>query len=70
MLRNYLAQVAIEKAKEKDYGEIDQLPTILHHPFDDHPGMESYALPPPTSLGQAPRRELLVLATTGPTNRC
>jgi uncharacterized protein YdiU (UPF0061 family) len=47
VLRNYLAQVAIEKAQQKDYAEIDRLLTILHHPFDDHPGMESYALPPP-----------------------
>jgi uncharacterized protein YdiU (UPF0061 family) len=47
VLRNYLAQVAIEKAQQKDYAEIDRLLTILHHPFDDHPGMESYSLPPP-----------------------
>jgi uncharacterized protein YdiU (UPF0061 family) len=47
VLRNYLAQVAIEKAQQKDYAEIDRLLTILHDPFNDHPGMESYALPPP-----------------------
>lgn len=47
VLRNYLAQVAIEKAQQKEYAEIDRLLTILHHPFDDHPGMESYTLPPP-----------------------
>ena len=47
VLRNYLAQVAIEKAQQKDYAEIDRLLRIFHNPFDDHPGMESYALPPP-----------------------
>ncbi len=47
VLRNYLAQVAIEKAQQKDYSEIDRLLTLLHDPFADHPGMEQYAAPPP-----------------------
>ncbi|MGE3151409.1 MAG: YdiU family protein [Nitrospiraceae bacterium] len=47
ILRNYLAQAAIEKAQQKEYAEIDRLLVLLHHPFDDHSGMESYALPPP-----------------------
>lgn len=47
VLRNYLAQVAIDKAQQKEYSEIDRLLTLLHDPFADHPGMDAYAAPPP-----------------------
>jgi uncharacterized protein YdiU (UPF0061 family) len=47
VLRNYLAQTAIEKAQQKDYAEIDRLLSLLHEPFTDYPGMDSYAAPPP-----------------------
>ncbi|MEY4705728.1 MAG: uncharacterized protein RL042_1933, partial [Nitrospirota bacterium] len=47
VLRNYLAQTAIEKAQQKDFSEIDRLLTLLHNPYSDQPGMESYAAPPP-----------------------
>ncbi len=47
VLRNYLAQIAIEKAQHKDFSEVDRLFTLLQTPFADQPGMESYALPPP-----------------------
>lgn len=47
VLRNYLAQTAIEKAQNKDFSEIDRLFTLLQNPFDDRPGMEAYALSPP-----------------------
>jgi uncharacterized protein YdiU (UPF0061 family) len=47
VLRNYLAQIAIEKAQQKDFSEIDRLLAILQNPFQEHPGMESYAAPPP-----------------------
>jgi len=47
VLRNYLAQTAIEKAQQKDYSEVDRLLTLVHDPFTDHPGMDSYAAPPP-----------------------
>jgi len=48
ILRNYLAQVAIEKAeKERDYSEVDRLLNLLSKPFDEHPDMESYAGPAP-----------------------
>ncbi len=48
VLRNYLAQVAIEKAQQKDFSEIERLYTLLQHPYSDQPGMEAYALRPPT----------------------
>jgi len=47
VLRNYLAQVAIEKAQQKDFSEIDRLFTLLQNPYSDQPGMEGYAAPPP-----------------------
>jgi hypothetical protein len=47
VLRNYLAQTAIEKAQNKDYSEIDRLLTLLQNPYSDQPGMEAYAAPPP-----------------------
>jgi uncharacterized protein YdiU (UPF0061 family) len=47
VLRNYLAQVAIDKAQQKDFTEIGRLLTLLQHPYSDQPGMEAYAAPPP-----------------------
>ncbi|HTL63198.1 MAG TPA: YdiU family protein [Nitrospira sp.] len=47
ILRNYLAQSAIEKAQGKDFSEIDRLLAVLQHPYADQPGMESYAASPP-----------------------
>ena len=47
VLRNYLAQVAIERGRQKDYTEIDRLRQLLRDPFAEQPEMESYAAPPP-----------------------
>jgi serine/tyrosine/threonine adenylyltransferase len=47
VLRNYLAQGAIEKAQNKDFSEIDRLFTLVQAPFTEQLGMERYALPPP-----------------------
>ena len=47
VLRNYLAQIAIEKAQQKDFSEIDRLLAIVQDPFAEHAGMESYAASPP-----------------------
>ncbi len=47
ILRNYLAQGAIEKAQQKDYSEIDRLLQLLQDPYTEQPGMESYAAAPP-----------------------
>jgi uncharacterized protein YdiU (UPF0061 family) len=48
LLRNYLAQVAIEKAVHvRDYSEIERLRLLLSHPFDEQPEMEAYAEPAP-----------------------
>jgi uncharacterized protein YdiU (UPF0061 family) len=47
VLRNYLAQAAIEKAQQKDYSEIDRLLTLLQNPYSEQAGMDSYAAAPP-----------------------
>ena len=53
ILRNYMAEIAIRKAEDKqDYSEIDHLITLLASPFDEHPDMEHYAgLPPAWAAG-------------------
>jgi protein adenylyltransferase len=48
VLRNYLAQTAIQMATEhKDYSEIERLRLLLRDPFADQPDMDRYAAPPP-----------------------
>jgi uncharacterized protein YdiU (UPF0061 family) len=47
VLRNYLAQVAIEKAQNKDFSEVAKLLQILERPFDEQPENEHYAALPP-----------------------
>jgi uncharacterized protein YdiU (UPF0061 family) len=43
VLRNYLAQIAIDKAHQKDFSEVDRLRGVLQAPFDEQPEMEHYA---------------------------
>jgi uncharacterized protein YdiU (UPF0061 family) len=47
VLRNYLAQVAIEKAQNKDFSEIEKLLKVLERPFDEQPENAQYAALPP-----------------------
>jgi uncharacterized protein YdiU (UPF0061 family) len=47
VLRNYLAQQAIDRAEQGDYGEVDSLLQLLARPFDDQDGREHYATEPP-----------------------
>jgi serine/tyrosine/threonine adenylyltransferase len=48
ILRNYLAQIAIDKASnEQDFSEIDRLLVLLKNPFSEQPEMEAYAAAPP-----------------------
>ena len=47
VLRNHLAQQAIEAAQSGDPTEIDNLISVLKHPFTPHRGFERYAALPP-----------------------
>ena len=47
VLRNHLAQAAIEQAKMGDFAGIVELHQVLACPFDEHPGFESLAAFPP-----------------------
>ena len=48
VLRNYLAEVAIRKARDDhDYSEIENLRKLLSAPFDEQPQHEHYAALPP-----------------------
>ncbi|WP_047335491.1 protein adenylyltransferase SelO [Pseudomonas protegens] len=47
ILRNYLAQKAIDAAEAGDYSEVRRLHQVLSQPFEEQPGMDSYAERPP-----------------------
>lgn len=47
VLRNHLAQQAIERANAKDFSELARLQALLESPYDEHPGMDAYADFPP-----------------------
>ena len=47
VLRNYLAQQAIEKAQIKDFSEVQRLLAVLERPYDEQPENEHYAALPP-----------------------
>lgn len=47
VLRNHLAQQAIEQAQKKDFSEVAKLLKILNNPYEEQVENESYSLPPP-----------------------
>jgi uncharacterized protein YdiU (UPF0061 family) len=50
ILRNHLAQTAIEKAQQDDFSEVEKLLQILSNPFDDQDDFESYSKSPPVDM--------------------
>ncbi|QKM64667.1 YdiU family protein [Polynucleobacter tropicus] len=50
VLRNHLAQVAIDKAKQHDFSEIQTLLKILANPYDEQVEYDAYAMPPPLDI--------------------
>lgn len=42
VLRNYMAQQAIDKATEGDFSEVENLLQLLRNPYDEQPGQEIY----------------------------
>lgn len=47
VLRNHLGEQAIQRAKLKDFSQVNALLTLLETPFDEHPGFDAYADFPP-----------------------
>jgi len=47
VLRNYLGEQAIAKAKTGDFTMVQDLLTVLQNPFDEHPSLAHFAAFPP-----------------------
>ena len=47
VLRNHIAQQAIEAAEKGDFSEVQRQFELLSHPFEAQPGFEAYAATPP-----------------------
>lgn len=43
VLRNYLAQLAIDKAEQGDFSMVNDLLELLRHPYDEQPDQDQYA---------------------------
>ena len=43
VLRNYLSQLAIDKAEQGDFSMVNELLEAMRHPYDDQSGSEEYA---------------------------
>ena len=50
ILRNHLAQVAIEKAQQDDFSEVEKLHHILMNPFVEQEAFDHYSKPPPVDM--------------------
>jgi uncharacterized protein YdiU (UPF0061 family) len=47
VFRNYLAQLAIDKVEQGDFGLLAELHEVLRHPYDEQPEYEQYAVKRP-----------------------
>ncbi len=47
VLRNHLAETAIQRALARDFSEVERLQAVLSRPYDEQPEMDAYAALPP-----------------------
>jgi serine/tyrosine/threonine adenylyltransferase len=59
VLRNYIAQLAIDGVEQRDFSIVRELLEVLSRPYDEQPGKERYALPRPDWARQRPGCSML-----------
>lgn len=59
VLRNYLAQLAIDKAEQGDFSMVQELLDVMRKPYDEQPDKEAYAAKRPDWARQKPGCSML-----------
>ena len=59
VLRNYMAQLAIESAEKGDYQILNELYNLLQHPYNEHPDMQKWFIKRPEWAKNKPGSSML-----------